>query len=54
MKGVSLVTSTYGNGDVTLGTVGIIGPTRMNYSEVIPLVRTAASTLSENLAKEGL
>jgi len=54
VKGVSLVTSTYGNGDVTLGTVGIIGPTRMNYSEVIPLVRTAASTLSENLAKEGL
>jgi len=51
---VSLVTSTYGDGVSTLGTVGIIGPSRMNYSAVIPLVQTTASSLSENLTKEEL
>jgi len=51
IKGISLVTSTYGNGQSSLGTVGIIGPTRMDYSQVIPLVESAAGVVSESLSK---
>lgn len=51
IRGISLVTSTYGNGQSSLGTVGIIGPTRMDYSQVIPLVASAADAVSESLSK---
>lgn len=50
MPGVSLVTSTYGAGEAPLGTLGILGPTRMAYSHVIPLVQATARALSERLA----
>lgn len=43
----SIVTSTYSVGSVT-GTLGIIGPTRMPYSRIIPLVRFTARTLENN------
>jgi heat-inducible transcriptional repressor len=33
---VSLVATPYGPADRSLGTVGVIGPTRMNYQRVIP------------------
>jgi len=49
MAGVSLVTSTYGAGQAPMGTLGIIGPTRMAYSHVIPLVQATARVLSERL-----
>ncbi len=35
---VTLVATPYGPADRSLGTVGVIGPTRMNYQRVIPLV----------------
>ena len=54
MNGFSIVASTYGNGISSLGTVGIIGPTRMDYSQVIPLVTTAAEAVSENLSRSEL
>ncbi len=50
MYDISLVASRYGYGDVTLGTVGIIGPVRMDYSQVIPLVASAANAVSESLS----
>ncbi len=34
MKGCSLLTASYGFGDEVIGTIGVIGPTRMNYSKV--------------------
>jgi len=34
MKECSLITTTYTAGDVVIGTIGIIGPTRMEYSKV--------------------
>jgi heat-inducible transcriptional repressor len=43
---VTLIASPYGKGDTVLGTVGIIGPTRMNYEKVIPLVHFTAQVLS--------
>jgi heat-inducible transcriptional repressor len=45
----SLVTSRYGVGGQTLGVVGVIGPTRMPYEKVVPLVDTTAKLLGEAL-----
>ena len=49
METCSLVTSTYGCGGKTLGALGVIGPRRMDYSRVIPLVDYTAKLLSEIL-----
>jgi len=46
MKQYSVITSTYNVGDVA-GTIGVIGPTRMPYSRMIPLVDYVAKTISE-------
>jgi heat-inducible transcriptional repressor len=45
----SLVTATYNVNGVT-GRVGIMGPTRMNYSKLIPLVDHVAKTIADLLA----
>ncbi len=52
MSDISLVASPYGAEDAPLGTLGIIGPTRMDYSHVIPLVEATARALTERLAGE--
>ena len=49
METCSLVTSTYGCGGEVLGVLGVIGPRRMNYSKVIPLVDYTAKLLTEIL-----
>ncbi|MCK9408978.1 MAG: heat-inducible transcriptional repressor HrcA [Bacteriovoracaceae bacterium] len=46
MKDFSVVTKTYNVGDVT-GTIGVLGPKRMEYSKMIPLVDFVASTISD-------
>jgi heat-inducible transcriptional repressor len=46
---VTLIASPYGTGDAVVGTVGVIGPTRMNYQRVIPLVQFTAQVLSRVL-----
>ena len=48
--GFSLVTRGYGVGDRTLGTVGILGPARMDYDRLIPLVNYLGESLSRVLA----
>ena len=45
MKPYSVITSTYTFGDVT-GSIGVIGPTRMRYDRMIPLVDYVARTVS--------
>jgi heat-inducible transcriptional repressor len=45
----SLVATTYGSGDSKLGSLGIIGPSRMEYPRIIPLVRYLGETLSRAL-----
>ena len=45
----SLVTSTYSYKGKVLGALGVIGPRRMNYSRVIPLVGYTAKLLTEIL-----
>jgi heat-inducible transcriptional repressor len=47
----SLVAAPYGVGDQTLGTLGILGPSRMEYERVIPLVHFLGETLSRALAE---
>jgi heat-inducible transcriptional repressor len=49
LAGYSLVTARYGAGGQALGVVGVIGPTRMPYEKVIPLVDTTAKLLGESL-----
>jgi heat-inducible transcriptional repressor len=48
LKNYSLITSRYKIGDVT-GTVGLIGPKRMNYAKMIAIVDYASKVLSEAL-----
>jgi len=47
--GVSLVTSTYRSEDEVLGVLGVIGPTRMDYDRVIPIVDVTARLLGHAL-----
>ena len=49
METCSLVTSTYSCGGDVLGVLGVIGPRRMKYSRVIPLVDYTAKLLTEIL-----
>ena len=45
LEGVSLVTAPYTSGGRVLGVLGVIGPTRMAYERVIPVVQAAADAL---------
>ena len=47
----SVVTAPYSDGTRTLGVLGVIGPTRMAYERVIPIVDVTARMLSSALAK---
>jgi heat-inducible transcriptional repressor len=46
----SVVAAPYGLGERPLGTLGIVGPSRMDYETVIPLVHFLGETLSRALA----
>ena len=49
---VSVIATPYGSGETVLGTVGVIGPTRMDYQRIIPLVNFTAQVLSKALGEE--
>jgi heat-inducible transcriptional repressor len=49
LEGMSLVTAPYTSGDRTLGVLGVIGPSRMAYDRVIPVVQAAAEVLGAAL-----
>ena len=51
LRTFSLIASTYGDGD-GIGTVGVIGPTRMRYSRAITMVDGAAEAVSRVLRDE--
>ncbi len=48
---ISVVAASYGSEDRPLGTIGVIGPSRINYSKVIPLVDFTAEVITEVLPK---
>ena len=52
LDGFTVVTAPYASQGRTLGMLGVIGPTRMAYDRVIPIVQTAASLLGEALNPE--
>ncbi|KRG71171.1 heat-inducible transcriptional repressor HrcA [Pseudoxanthomonas dokdonensis] len=52
LENVSLVTAPYGSGGQVLGVLGVIGPTRMAYQRVIPVVEAAANILGAALKPE--
>ena len=47
----SVVAASYGGEERPLGTIGVIGPSRMNYSRVIPLVDFTADVITEILPR---
>ena len=49
LEPISLVTAPYGAGGRILGVLGVIGPTRMAYERVIPVVQAAADALGAAL-----
>lgn len=49
LEGMSLVTAPYAVGDRPLGVLGVIGPSRMAYDRVIPVVQAAAEALGAAL-----
>lgn len=51
LRDFSVITSTYRIGGV-LGTLGIIGPTRMNYSRLVSLVDYTAQAVSERASRD--
>ena len=48
---MSVVTSPYSVDGEVVGTVGVIGPTRMAYDRVVPIVDITARLLSSALSK---
>lgn len=52
IKGLSLVTATYGKDICTMGTIGVAGPIRMDYSRIIPIVDYTAKLLSNVLTEK--
>lgn len=51
MEGCTLIASRYSRGTIPLGTLGVIGPTRLNYSKIIPVVDYTAKFVSHLLEK---
>ena len=49
MKDCSVVTATYKIGDNPIGSLGVIGPTRMNYSRVLAILGYMGQSLSDML-----
>jgi len=48
---VSVIAAPYGRGGQVLGTLAVVGPTRMNYARVIPLVDLTAREISRVLSE---
>jgi len=49
LRGCSLVLTTYRAGDAARGTIGVLGPTRMRYSQVSPRVRYVSHRVGQAL-----
>lgn len=52
LKDFSIVTFKHSVGDKDLGTIGIIGPKRMNYSKVISVMKYISKKINENKEEE--
>ena len=52
MKDCSVVTATYDLGDGLQGTIGIVGPKRMDYEKVVSTLQTVMGQLDTMFKKE--
>ena len=52
MEGCSFITSTYSRENHVLGALGVIGPTRMDYERIIPIVDYTAKIVSKMLERQ--
>jgi heat-inducible transcriptional repressor len=52
LKGLSLISSPYRYRNEAVGTLGILGPTRIEYGRVVPLVEHIAKVVSNILSRE--
>lgn len=50
-KECSIITAVYGLGDRPLGTIGVIGPTRIPYSKVVSILIKLTNELNKNINK---
>jgi len=50
LKNMSVVTATYRIGDTNIGSFGVIGPTRMDYSRVLSVMNYVGSSINELLS----
>lgn len=50
IRACSLISSTYNRGTVPIGSIGVLGPTRMLYEDTIALVEATADYLSDKLS----
>ena len=51
IKECSIVSATYSKGDIVLGTIGIIGPKRMDYSKVVSMMEYMNGVIANELNK---
>ncbi|WP_031513239.1 heat-inducible transcriptional repressor HrcA [Desulfofalx alkaliphila] len=51
IKDCTMVTATYHMGDRLVGTLGVLGPTRMEYAKVISVVEHLANILNQTMSK---
>ena len=51
LKDSSLITATYKLNGRTIGKIGVIGPTRMDYKNVISMVKSVSNTMNEIIEK---
>lgn len=52
LRDFTFITANYGNGPNMLGSLGVIGPRRMDYSRVIPIIDYMARSLSQSIANQ--
>lgn len=52
LHGCTLITSFYGNGDRIIGSLGVVGPVRMEYARSIGVVNAVARLLEQSLASD--
>ncbi|MFQ3302809.1 MAG: heat-inducible transcriptional repressor, partial [Planktomarina sp.] len=54
LSGSSLVVSPYMNADrKVVGAIGVIGPTRLNYGRIVPIVNYTAQMVGRVLSERG-
>jgi heat-inducible transcriptional repressor len=49
----SIIAAAYGTGSRVLGAIGVIGPRRMEYARIVPMVEEVSRVLTKRLKEEG-